>query len=101
MPLGRVVSKRLIDKIVIFKAIKVKKKKKNAVDLPITPFSPFLPNLDRLEKVGSDGFRLLCFLFSLANKTTEIQFLPPFSFHSKHNVNIKPEWGQQEIKLQK
>ena len=53
---------------------------------PIPPFSPFLPNLGGLEKVGPEGYEVLCFLFSPINQTAEILSLPSSSCHSKHSV---------------
>ena len=37
--------------------------------------------------VVQTGSHILCFLFSLANQTVEIESLPSSSCHSKHSVN--------------
>ena len=56
------------------------KSQKMRLHFPIPPFSPFLPNLGGLEKVGPEGYEILCLLFSPVNQTVEIPSLPSISF---------------------
>ena len=53
---------------------------------PIPPFSPFWADWKSWARRNLIT-HILCFLFSLANQTVEIESLPSSSCHSKHSVN--------------
>ena len=72
--------------MVILKEIK---SKKNAAAFSHSTFLSIYAQFGQIGKGGPGNLisHILCFLFSLANQTVEIESLPSSSCHSKHSVN--------------